>query len=303
MYDALDRDDEYIESVYDLSKHNVSQPKTVYLGGAEDLSGGTARELYHQLPNVNRQTIQVVAPHRLKQGKVGEPDDPLTEVFEYVNHASSDELISQIHRIAPIHTILMHGGDKVIKNEVNDCVVWEASGKSDVRTIYDDGWQGPPWFGRNTSDMILSKAWKKRASAHQPETDWPEIELELDLDDEAINVEKLHLSLGHENHGGEDSVDSAIGAVAQEPPAPAQGPNAGIEAQIGSAESGDGGTKYSVDSGSTPIPDVDTQVAQAQAEVIQITDDVVLLRPEEFPRDIRNGDVIDIIYNVTSENS
>ncbi|UHQ96142.1 MBL fold metallo-hydrolase [Natrinema halophilum] len=169
----------------------------ITIAGPEVPVDGSARRLF--------QAIREDAGATLVQVTNGGPDPvssaPCT-VYEFTikNHPTKETIDEVVDALSPTQIVIVHqtGSNADRYKDQYDSFVW-ATDDDEIHTLYDDGWQPPPWVTEATRQRVRTRSGQRRKqlvgdSVSGLELSFPRVERasDVDLEAEGLNVTTLH---------------------------------------------------------------------------------------------------------------
>lgn len=231
LWDALEYERPTVESVSVFDDPaDVIQPGNVTIAGPEVPIAGSSKRLFESIQDDGGATlIQVTS------GAFDEVDAASCTVHEYElsNHPDEETINTVVDEYEPIHVVVTHAQGHAARKYKDryDSFVW-APDDDDRYTLYDDGWQGPPWVSEGTHQRVLSKQYTRTDTMGQLvesiDVGLPTVERleDVDLDAEGLDTDRLADALHRDLDGsaptpqGDPPDESSSAGVVEDAPAP-----------------------------------------------------------------------------------
>ncbi|WP_135666595.1 MBL fold metallo-hydrolase [Halorhabdus rudnickae] len=263
-------------------------PERITIAGPASPVAGSSKEIFDVIGDRGEATLVQVT-----DGGSDPIQSASCTIHDYTlrNHPTEETIDDVVHEFEPVHVIITHQqgqGGRRFKDRYNS-FVW-AIEDGDPYTLFDDGWEGPPWVTRSTIERVkprFSTEYRANGTLDTTEMPLPTVERheDIDLAAEGLNLDRL-------------STETGIDVRALEMGEPI------VEAQGGSADAG--GSETGDDQGPveeilTRLDDIEDalQGTEARATVIDTNEGTVLFRLEDadLAEQLSRGQTLDVSFS------
>ncbi|AWB28440.1 MBL fold metallo-hydrolase [Halococcoides cellulosivorans] len=227
VWDTLEYDRSTVEavSVFD-DPADVLQPGSVTIAGPEVPIAGSSKRLFEAMRDDGGATlIQVTS------GAFDEIDSASCTVHEYElsNHPDEATIDAVVEEYEPIHVVVTHAQGRAARKYKDryNSFVW-APNDDDQYTLYDEGWEGPPWVNDATHRRVMSRQYTQTDAMGQVmgsiDVGLPTVERleDVDLEAEGLDTDRLDDALHRDVDGSApapegDPADESAQTVSSSP--------------------------------------------------------------------------------------